>query len=1071
MFFSRAPLSRSRAQTLKGTILGTITDSSRAVIPSAQVLLTEVGTNFRRTEITNDSGFYVFANLDPGNYKVEVEHPGFRKVIHADIGLVPNTTVRVDLELSPGEVSEVVNVMAEATLLQTDRSDTGGKIQTGQLQTLPLLYNRNYQGLLMLVPGVGRPYRSNSEFYNSQDHLQSVVNGRNQNNNYMVEGIDNNVENLTGIIPPPEAIAAVDVTTSNYDPELGRAGGAVVNVTLRSGTNNFHGSAFEYHYDNDIQARNVFATTKPLNIYNQFGGTFGGRIKRDRLFFFSDYQGNRARRGTSELPTIPTLAFRDGDLSASPTTIYDPATGSPDGRGRQPFPGNQIPATRISPIARRILSFIPPPTRPGLTTNFEKGTVESKLMDQFDAKLDYVIGSSDRMFFRYSYQRAVVFDPGLYGPNDGIYGGPHNGGFEGRGPARNQSPGINYSHIFSPTLVTEVRFGIVRNRNDAINIDRGLSTSRDIGIPGANLDLWSSGLSAINIDGYNTPLVGFSPSLPWARSVTNFDWVNNWTKTAGTQVIKWGFDIRRERQDLLQTQTFNPRGLFRFNAGTSALNGDRNTSFANSFAAFLLDQPNQIGRDLTVFFPARRNTIYNLYLQDKWQVTQKVTLDLGLRWEYWPSSTPHFPAGFSDYNPENNTLELAGVGQIPNDLGIESQPKSFAPRFGIAYRLNDKTVLRGGYGISYLPRDTNVYNFPVKQANSLDAPNSFIAAGSMAKGFPPPTPVQIPRDGIIRNPPAQQYDVVPKNLFHSYVGSWNVAVQRSLPKDLSVEAAYVANHGVNIGQTLNLNAGRVPGAGSAGQPLFQRFGRLAASNSTTGTHSYYDSLQVKLDRRFSGGLMLTTAYSFSKAIDFDSGNQVYFFLNRGRASFDREHVLVQSFIYELPFGPGKRWAHSGPERWLLGGWQFNGILTAESGMPLNLTFSSATLNAPFNSNRPNLNGEVQIFGAIGPGKRYFDVTKFSAPAPDTFGTAGRNILHGPRLFGLDFSIFRKFPIGERMSLEFHSEAFNLTNTPHFDNPNTTFGSPSFGAVTTARGNQASAVNENRQLQVGLRLWF
>ena len=525
---------------------------------------------------------------------------------------------------------------------------------------------------------------------------------------------------------------------------------------------------------------------------------------------------------------------------------------------------------------------------------------------------------------------------------------------------------------------------------------------------------------------------------------------------------------------MLQTQTFNPRGLFRFNPGTTALNGDRNTSFGNSFAAFLLDQPNQIGRDLTVYFPARRNTVYNLYFQDKWQVTQKVTLDLGLRWEYWPSSTPHFPAGFSNYNPENNTLELAGVGQIPNDLGIESQPRSFAPRFGLAYRLNDKTVLRGGYGISYLPRNTNVYNFPVKQANSLDAPNSFSAAGSMAKGFPQPTPVEIPKDGVIVSPPAQQFDVKPKDLFHSYVESWNIAVQRVLPKDFFVEAAYVANHGVNIGQTLNLNAGRIPGAGSAGQPLFQRFGRLAATNSTTGTHSYYDSLQIKVDRRLSGGLMLTTAYSFSKAIDFDTGNQsnqIYFFLNRGRANFDRTHVLVQSFIYELPFGLGKRWAHSAPERWLLGGWQLNGILTAESGMPLNLTFSSATLNAPFNNNRPNLNGDVQIFGTIGPGTPYFDVTKFSAPAPNTFGTAGRNILHGPRLFALDFSIFRKFQISERINLELRGEAFNLTNTPHFDNPNTTFGSPSFGEVTTAKGNQSSAVNENRQLQVGLRVWF
>lgn len=1058
-------------QTLKGTILGTITDISNAVIPGAQVLITEVNTNFHRAQTTNESGFYVFANLDPGTYRVEVEHSGFRKVVRAGIDLVPNSTVRVDLDLSPGEVSEVVNVSADTALLQTDRSDTGGKIENVQLQTLPTLWNRNYQGLLMLIPGVGRSYRSNSDFYNSQDHLQSVVNGRDQNNNYMIEGIDNNVENLTGIIPPPDAIAVVDVSTTNYDPELGRAGGAVANVTLRSGANDFHGSLFEYHRDNGMQARNVFATSLPLNIYNQFGGTFGGRIKRDKLFSFGDYQGSRERRGDSNLATIPTLAFRSGDLRASPTTIYDPATGNPDGSGRTPFADKRIPASRVSPIAQRILGFIPAPTRPGLATNFEKGSSRSKAIDSFDVKIDYVAGARDRMFVRYSYQRALVFDPGLYGPNGGIYGGPHNNGFQGSGPARNQSPGINYSRIFSPTLVMEARFGIVRNRNDAINIDRGLTTSRDIGIPGANLDLWSSGLSQIDIDGYSGPVVGFSASLPWARSVTNFNWVNNWTKTAATHVVKWGFDIRRERQDLLQTQTFNPRGRFTFRAGTTALNGDRNTSFGNSFAAFLLDQPNQIGRDLAIFFPARRNTIYNLYFQDKWQVTQKLTLDLGLRWEYWPSSTPHFPAGFSNYNPDNNTLELAGVGRIPNDLGIRNQPKSFAPRFGVAYRLNEKTVFRGGYGISYLPRTTNVYNFPVKQANSLDAPNSFSAAGSMAKGFPPPSVVEIPSDGIVRNPPAQQYDVIPKDLFQTYVESWNIAIQRALPGNFSLEVSYIGNHGVNNGTTWNVNAGLIPGAGSAGQPLFQRFGRLAAVNSMIGTHSYYDALQVKFDRRFSNGFLLTTAYSFGKSINFNSANQVDFRRNRGRADWDRTHVYVQSFIYDLPFGAGKRWAQSGGAKWLLGGWQFNGIITAETGTPVNITTSGATLNAPGNVNRPNVSDKPEVFGKIGPGQQFFDVTQFTAPPSNTFGNAGRNLFSGPGLFSLDNSVFRRFPVTERMNLELRGEAFNLTNTPHFDNPSGDLTSASFGQVTTAQGNQAVKLNENRQLQVSLRLVF
>jgi Carboxypeptidase regulatory-like domain len=261
-----AAVSALSGQTLKGTILGTITDSSQAVVSGAHISVTEVNTNFHRAEIASEEGFYVFANLDPGTYRIEVQHPGFRKMIRAGIDLTPNSTARIDLELTPGALSEVIDVTADAPLLQTDRADTGGKIEAQQLGTMPLLNNRNYQNLLLVVPGVQRAYRSNSAFFNSQEHLQSVVNGLDQRNNYMIEGVDNNVENLTGIIPPADAIATVDVSTTNYDPELGRAGGAVTNVTLKSGTNALHGTAFEYHRNNNLQARNVFANATPQRL-------------------------------------------------------------------------------------------------------------------------------------------------------------------------------------------------------------------------------------------------------------------------------------------------------------------------------------------------------------------------------------------------------------------------------------------------------------------------------------------------------------------------------------------------------------------------------------------------------------------------------------------------------------------------------------------------------------------------------------------------------------------------------------------------------------------------------------
>jgi hypothetical protein len=1071
-----------RGQTLKATILGTITDSSHAVIPGVQVSLTETNTNYHLATTTNDSGFYAFANLDPGAYRVEVEHPGFRKIVRAGIDLVPNTTVRVELELNPGEVTEVVNVTSEAVALQTDRSDTGAKIENQQISTLPLLNNRNYQNSLILVPGVQRSYRSNSPFFNSQEHLQSVVNGLDQKNSYMIEGIDNNIEGyMTAVVLPADAINSVDVSTTNYDPELGRAGGAVVNVMMKSGTNDFHGSLFEYNRVNALQARNVFANTVPHTVYNQYGGSIGGHIKRDKLFFFGDYQGSRDILGQIAIPTIPTTAMRGGDFSASPTIIYDPTTGAASGTGRTAFLNNQIPDNRISSIAKQYLSFLPPPTSSALNANYQGVNAQTKTVDQFDTKIDYVIGPNDRMFFRYSFQRAVVTNPGLYGPGLGIYGGPSNSGFDATGPSRNQSPGLNYSHIFGPTLVMEARFGIVRNRNDATNVDTGLNLSDKLGIPNGNLgDFWTSGLAEVFVNGYDTPMIGINGCLPWRRAVTNFDFANNWTKTKGTHLIKWGFDFRRERRDLLQTATFSPRGRFTFANGPTALNGGPANGQFNAFAAFLLDQPTGVGRDIATIFPSRRNSVYNAYVQDKWQITRKLTVDLGIRWEYWPADTPAFPGGFSNYIPQNNTLILAGLGNIPLNLGVENHPTEFGPRVGLAYRASDKTVVRAGFGISHFYRYTDVWQYPVRQNQSFNPPNSFVAAGSMAAGFPAPIPVQFPANGIITNPPNQNYSAQQTNVPQPYIESWNFAVQRSLPGNFTTEAAFVGNHGVKISSgSTNINASQFPGSGTAGEPLNILYGRTSSTTVGSYQSTFYEALQLKLNRRFSKGFSMTTSYAFGKSIDYMSdNNQLDMTRNKGLATWDRRHILTWSSIYELPFGQGKKWASSGPSKWLLGGWQANALWTWESGLPLDFTASATALNAPGLSNRPNVNGPVQIFGNTGTGQLYFDKSAFSNPPAPKFvgdlsaiGNAGRNVLHGPHLFSIDASIFRRFNLTERLKMEFRAETYNLSNTPWFDRPDTNFANASFGTVTTAQGTQSVKVNMNRSFQGSLRLQF
>ena len=950
------------AQVLKGQILGAITDQSGAVVPGVKLTITETRTNFQRTVDTNEAGNYFFVNLDPGDYRVEAEKQGFSKTLRTGVELQPNTTARVNFELVPGAVTQTVDVSATATpLLQTDRADTGGKIEAAQLVNMPMLYNRNYQGLLVLVPGVGRPSRQHSEFYNSHDSLSVRVNGQGrQFNNFQIEGIENKIDNgnLTALVPPAEAIETVDVSTSNFDPEFGNAGGAVTNVTLKSGTNDFHGSLFEFHRNENIQARNTFAVTKAPTVYNQFGGTLGGRILRDKLFFFGDYQGSRDHLGQVNRGTLPGAAFRSGSMSAGGSAIYDPLTGNASGGARTAFAGNIIPASRISPISRRILGFVPDPNLAAAEgqVNYQQNSVRIKTLDQADTKVDWVIGSNDRIAVRYSYQKAIVDDPGLFGPG-GIYGGFRNGGFGGSGPARTQSAGVNYSKVLTPTFVWESRIGVVRNRNDALASDSGKKTSEEIGIRGVNLDSWTSGLAEIRVNGYSSPLVGFSPSLPWARSVTSFGIVNNFSKTFSKHIVRFGMDIRRERNDLLQTQTFNPRGRFDYQPGQTGDLADTRRNFANGFASFLLDAPNQTGRDLPFVFPARRELIWNFYVQDKWQVSHKLTVDLGVRLERERGSKPRFAGGFSNYNPANNTLELSGLGSVP--MNIAQSNNNWGPRLGIAYRFNDKTVIRTGFGISFFPRRMDQTNFPILQNNGYPAANAFVvSAVTMTTGFPPFSPFAIPSNGIIENAPLSNgYGITPYDLASPYVQSWNFAVQRALPWKLALDVAYVGNKGVNNQSGININASQLPGSGNNGRPLFVRFRRATDTTSVVGTSTWYNGLQFKLDRRVGNGFFMTTAYTFSKGLNYteDTGGLAIAMnvaLNKGHMGDNRTHVFTQSYMWSLPFGKGKKWATGGAANWLAGGWQIQGLFSAMSGTWFSPSVAGI-VNAPGNADRPN----------------------------------------------------------------------------------------------------------------------
>lgn len=1075
------------AQAVSATLLGTITDASGAAVPNAKVVVTEVNTGVSRAAETTQAGYYAFPDLRPGTYNVAAEMTGFKRAVRERVDVLVNTTVRVDLQLQPGEVSESVNVTAEVPLLQTDRADTGRKIETQQLADMPLGFNRNFQSLLNLVPGTTRAFRPHSVFFNAQDSLSTQVNGQSRlANNVQFEGIDNNHRTglLTALIPPIEALQTVDISTSNYEASLGRAGGAVTNVLLKSGTNDLHGSLFHFNRVSALAAQQFLTTVKPVTVYNYFGGTIGGPIIRNKTFFFGDYLRVTDNRGQTDRLTIPPAEFRSGDFSRAPTLIYDPLTGNAAGAGRRPFEGNRIPASRISPVAQRILGLLPAPNLHNNITgiNYEYNSTLVRTTDSFDVKVDHNPGDADRLSVRYSFQRPTTFDP----PSFGAAGGPHGGGFQGTGVQRAQNAAINYNRIFTPTLITEVRFGVNRYRNDAQQVDYGTRASEQIGIPGVNLDDWTSGLASIDITGYSNPVVGYSASLPWARSETNFNLVNSYTKTWRTHTTKWGLDFRRLRDDLLQTQTQNPRGIFRFRQGQTSCSSDCGAGnstaagFSNAFASFLLDLPNDIGRDLAVAFPAWRQWQYFLFLHDRWQVTPKLTLDMGLRWEFYQPATPRFAGGFSNYDPENNRLVIAGIGGNPMDLGLRRNYRNFAPRLGVAYRVTDKDVFRAGYGISYVPfpDNTYAYNFPVKQNNTFNPLNSFSPAllpdgriASMSNGFPAPIAAVIPQNGIITNPQAQVYDVINTQFREGYVQSWNLAYQRALPWNFTMETAYVGNRGVRIPMVYNLNAGLVLGAGAAGRPLFARFNRNVDTNMRfVGSDSEYNSLQVKFDKRYSNGFLITTAYTWSRAManaGDDNGGPAWYInpeRNWARAGFDRRHTFNQSYIYELPFGRGRRWLNQGGATdWVLGGWQLNGILTLMSGGAINFS-SSQPNNAPGNAQTPNVSGPFRILGGIND-TPWFDTSVFSQPAANTFGNVGRNAASGPGFANLDASLFKQFRVKEGWELEFRAEAFSATNSPtwQLNNPNTNVNDPNFGLVRGAGG--------NRSIQLGAKLTF
>ena len=1073
----------AHAQAVTGTLLGNVTDSTGGAVPGATVVATETRTNISRTTTTNEAGYYIFSSLQNGTYSVDAELQGFRKIVRQNVKVDVNSTIRVDLKLEVGQMTEAVTVSAETPLLQTDRTDTGRIIDGAQITQMPLGFNRNFQGMLVIVPGATRPFRPHSEFFNSQDSLSSNVNGQSRlANNVQLEGTDDNHKTglLTVLIPSAEAIETVAVTTSNYDAEFGRAGGAVTNVTFKSGTNDFKGTGFAFGNTEATIARDPFSSLPkvPQTKYLQSGFTLGGPIMHNKLFFFGDYVRTQDDSGRITRADLPEVPFRSGDFSAAPTIIYDPTTGNPDGTGRTPFPNNQIPANRISPIAKNILSHVPLPNLAGVPlggTNFETGYVREKRTNQGDIKLTTQLSPANRLAVRYSYQNPKTYDPATFG----IYGGIK--GFAGYGTNPTQNVAGNYNRTWSPSLVQEVRVGMSYYHNQAVSEADGLNTSEELGIRGVNLNKFSSGITTIDVAGYDGALVGYSASLPWDRSERTWTTATTITKLHANHTIKIGGDLRYNRDYLLQVQdNGGPRGVFRFRGSTTATPADTaaQNGFANAFASFLLDAPQSVGRDLiTDIAPGTRHWGVFSYVQDKWQVRPQITVDLGIRHEYYtPLVGLSDRGGLSNYDETNNTLRVAGYSQVPANLGVKNYWKNFNPRTGISWRVNERNVLRAGYGVSTTPWPDNSYafNYPVKQNNQINPPNSFATAGSLAAGLPAPNFAAIPDTGIVPadNFKQQGFFSVPTNLHEGRLHSWNVAYQRELPGGFTGEVAYVGNRGQDIIARIDLNAGYTLGADNAGRPLFAKYGRTASTTTTIPVKSQYNSMQVKVDRRMKNGLLITNSYTLGRGYNYFNGDSngsidtpADFQRSWGRSSFDSLHNYSASFVYLLPFGPQGKWMHDGMVGRVFGDWQVSGLFSATSGTPINFTASAAGLRAPGNTQRPDASGTPKVLGGIGSQALWFDTAVFSAPEAGRFGNVRRNgLLTGPAYVNLDASLVKILRTGSRHA-ELRADFFNLPNMAHYNNPSGSFGSGNFGRVTSVIG------QSNRLIRFGVRVIF
>ena len=1080
------------AQTATAELSGTVSDPTGATVPNAKVTIANAQTGLSREATTGQNGNYLFTILQPGTYNLSVEAQGFRRTVQNNIELQVNQRAEVNLQLQVGQVTDTLEVTGTAPLLEAESSTLGTVVNTQFTEELPL-NGRNFVQLATLSPGVngtgysvGGTIMSGTRPDDRRPGTEIFSNGnREGSNDFLYDGIDDNDRLTLSIVlrPGVEAIKEFKVQTNLYSADQGRNSGAVVDVVTKSGTNDWHGSAFEFLRNSAMDARQFFnpvGTPFPSFKYNQFGGSFGGPVEvpklyngKNKTFFFVDYEGFRRTSQNLAVFTVPTAAMRQGNFSALPAKIFDPMSTTPSGSSytRTQFPGNMIPASRFDPVTMKMVNAYPLPLTNGLVNNYTSNMTQMQNWDQGDVRLDHNFTSNDTFFARYSIQHTNTIVPPTY-PLTTIPGISRplplgdEASFAGTSAQPVQQAVADYTHIFSPTIVNDLRVGFNRYRVDytLAGTTPNEPLAVELGVANANPNGQQTGLPIFSPSTYEG--IGMSRSLPIFRRENTFEELDNVTWTHSRHTLKFGVDVRRRQ--ITEYQTNQGNGRFNFSPGFTAMPGV--SPSGDSIASMLLGYPTLYEQDYLLVWPGIRGIEFGAYFADDWKVNSKLTLNIGMRWEYY-SPYSEVANRWANFNLATATVMVAGQNGIGPTAGLQGYWKDFAPRFGFAYQPFAHTVVRGGFGLFYNPNGNGgaLLRFD-RQAPygpiDLVSPGDEFLGPRVSGGFPPPPAVNL--TGV--NPPAGNTIGVPGNFSQAYAEQFNITLEREVtPINTLFKVAYVGNLGRRLGTGWNPNQPLPgPGATTPRRPLYGVDPTLADINYYTSDGlSNYHAFQFTAEKRLSKGLTGLAGYTWSHAIDdvgtdFGGGtttpqDPTCRFCERGNSAFDIRHRLTVSLTYQLP-GFGSK----GFRGTLFGGWQINGLLQAQTGLPYTPVLATSTTNTG-TSSRPNrvASGNLSSGQSL---SHWFDQTAFTTPALYTYGNAGRDILFGPGRTNLDASLFKDFRPLERLMVQFRAESFNLFNHPQFGQPNATIGSGAVGTITSIVGNP-------RQMQVALRVVF